>query len=1053
MRIDKIWIDGYGRFENKEVLFAPTVQVVVGPNEQGKSTLRDFIVDMLYGQKKSSTQRSYTPNHALRQPWRNPEKYGGTLVYTLDNLHTIEVRRIFDRKREDVQLFDRTLARDITSEFPKLKNGEPLFAEEHLGIGKELFLSAATVSHFNLDFLGEDNALGQMRERLLALTDTAAESQSAEIALEYLKHRIEQIGKPGSRAKPLPVARAQWEALQSERRIVEKTKQEIAHLEAEKRALAERIAEQQLRMATLEKEKERTRQFELFSKLQKAEELQEEIDRVTSSFFPLSYLRDFPLEQEQDLQRMANAVHMTRASLQSLERDKSDLTKQLESERTKLGEAAALTPIEEPKETEETLEELETRITKLANSIEKLEPDLEATRRLLERAQEDLRQLPDFDSLPPNPIERLNEMAAQFFEKKQSREQQHAALVTLRNQIEEVRKKLVGPHDIFGKIEGLREKIELYKTATRSFEERKKQLQEEIEQYRKEIDATSAAQTHYRNLFLVLLVAALGFGVTAYLSQNWGVYLPSALFGIASVYFLFHWTATIAIGGRARRMVQTITQEQLKTEQEFEATRKPVDELLRNTKCSSIRELEALYENYLSDLRQHEQLTIEYRRQERFLELAKQDAETSFVALQQLVSSYGAELSQESGIQEALSNAIARFHEFRDAKKRYHENKNAYAQLETLLNQTRRHLKEAQDQDRTLSLEVRERLRSHGFKEENRYTSTLKAVRAYRDWCTRIREQQNRLQWLQSQVATLENKIETEKRKCAQQEQALNQFLQQCGAKTAEEWKKLAEQAREYQKKRDLRSTLIDKLDTLLNGETLESLREAVSTLDTDAEPPTKSLAEIEEALAQAREIIETLQHQRHALDIKIAERTAGLRPLSELEESAAQLERRIKELELELEAAQHAYTLIEEIANEQHSRIAPQLATVASQHLAEITGGRYQELLLSRDLTISVRLPQTGKMEENPEQVLSKGTVDQVYFALRLALLDCISRSKEKIPLLLDDPFANYDSERLVRAIGLLKNVGNDRQIILFTCHEHVTRVARVAGIPVFEL
>jgi len=188
-------------------------------------------------------------------------------------------------------------------------------------------------------------------------------------------------------------------------------------------------------------------------------------------------------------------------------------------------------------------------------------------------------------------------------------------------------------------------------------------------------------------------------------------------------------------------------------------------------------------------------------------------------------------------------------------------------------------------------------------------------------------------------------------------------------------------------------------------------------------------------------------------LDIKIAERTAGLRPLSELEESAAQLERRIKELELELEAAQHAYTLIEEIANEQHSRIAPQLATVASQHLAEITGGRYQELLLSRDLTISVRLPQTGKMEENPEQVLSKGTVDQVYFALRLALLDCISRSKEKIPLLLDDPFANYDSERLVRAIGLLKNVGNDRQIILFTCHEHVTRVARVAGIPVFEL
>ena len=69
MKFTKVSIDGYGRFKDREVEISPGLQVVAGPNEQGKSTLRHFIGDMLYGQKRSTVQRLYDESNHLRAPW------------------------------------------------------------------------------------------------------------------------------------------------------------------------------------------------------------------------------------------------------------------------------------------------------------------------------------------------------------------------------------------------------------------------------------------------------------------------------------------------------------------------------------------------------------------------------------------------------------------------------------------------------------------------------------------------------------------------------------------------------------------------------------------------------------------------------------------------------------------------------------------------------------------------------------------------------------------------------------------------------------------------
>ena len=54
----------------------------------------------------------------------------------------------------------------------------------------------------------------------------------------------------------------------------------------------------------------------------------------------------------------------------------------------------------------------------------------------------------------------------------------------------------------------------------------------------------------------------------------------------------------------------------------------------------------------------------------------------------------------------------------------------------------------------------------------------------------------------------------------------------------------------------------------------------------------------------------------------------------------------------------------------------------------------------------------------------------------MRLALIDCLYE-KEKPFVILDDPFVNYDEEKLVDTTKLLKEISNEIQIVYFTCHQ----------------
>lgn len=184
-----------------------------------------------------------------------------------------------------------------------------------------------------------------------------------------------------------------------------------------------------------------------------------------------------------------------------------------------------------------------------------------------------------------------------------------------------------------------------------------------------------------------------------------------------------------------------------------------------------------------------------------------------------------------------------------------------------------------------------------------------------------------------------------------------------------------------------------------------------------------------------------------------MTERSAGLRTLNEVEEERDATIKRQAQLELELQAANHGVTVMQQVTQQRHTKVAPKLAQLASEYLRTITDGAYTELLINQEMQISIRVPQTQALNQDPERMLSKGTVDQIYLSLRLAMVNILSEDAEQIPMVLDDPFAHYDDARVHSAMKLMAEVGQHSQVLLFTCREDVVRAAVALGTPVLHI
>ena len=117
----------------------------------------------------------------------------------------------------------------------------------------------------------------------------------------------------------------------------------------------------------------------------------------------------------------------------------------------------------------------------------------------------------------------------------------------------------------------------------------------------------------------------------------------------------------------------------------------------------------------------------------------------------------------------------------------------------------------------------------------------------------------------------------------------------------------------------------------------------------------------------------------------------------------------------------------------------------IASEIFRELTLGSFDGLRVEEDdnyrpLLVGIR---PGSREGVTVDGMSEGTCDQLYLALRLASLELETAPRNRLPLIVDDILIQFDDARAAAALRILARLGQQRQVIFFTHHEHLLEIA----------
>lgn len=133
-------------------------------------------------------------------------------------------------------------------------------------------------------------------------------------------------------------------------------------------------------------------------------------------------------------------------------------------------------------------------------------------------------------------------------------------------------------------------------------------------------------------------------------------------------------------------------------------------------------------------------------------------------------------------------------------------------------------------------------------------------------------------------------------------------------------------------------------------------------------------------------------------------------------------------------------------------NRFSPELGRRAAEIFADMTGSPWSHILLDREFRLSAEAG--SDPTRRSVQLLSSGTADQLYLAVRLAICEMVLPVEQNAPLILDDALLTFDDERLHKTLDYLVRLGEQRQILLFSCQSReADYLASRSGVHILNL
>jgi uncharacterized protein YhaN len=253
----------------------------------------------------------------------------------------------------------------------------------------------------------------------------------------------------------------------------------------------------------------------------------------------------------------------------------------------------------------------------------------------------------------------------------------------------------------------------------------------------------------------------------------------------------------------------------------------------------------------------------------------------------------------------------------------------------------------------------------------------------------------------------------------------IHSLLEEAGCRDEEGFRALSLQAEEKKvllAKFEAMKTRVNQhtMDIFIGFEFKEDVTKRVNVVG-------QRINELIKEVSSCRKRFASVEHEINLLE----EGTAYSRLLQEVQEKKAELR--------EYTMKWSRFTLARESLNKtidhyQQTKM-PNVIALAEEHFSILTEGIYRTIHVSNE-TIEVER-KDGMRFQAVE--LSQGTKEQLYISIRFALVRSF-RDIYRLPLLIDDGTVNFDRDRTGAFVKLLRTMGKEHQIILFTCHHHIS-------------
>ncbi len=313
---------------------------------------------------------------------------------------------------------------------------------------------------------------------------------------------------------------------------------------------------------------------------------------------------------------------------------------------------------------------------------------------------------------------------------------------------------------------------------------------------------------------------------------------------------------------------------------------------------------------------------------------------------------------------------------------------------------------------------------------------------------------QDRLEGLQAHLEPLERRIAEIEEALARTGRTLDEHLHRLNLETPDALPALQERLRERRETEASLRTLSEQFEHLrrIAGLPDDWMPETVESSPTpEGEPSAENLRrqldEIETDLSRLADEASQLTHD-------LSEKEAAM-PLAVAQGAVeAATDDWVKACE-RFDALVLACHMLERAMKRYQQERQPAIIRTAQHHLRRLTAGKYDTLqtdLLEGSQKLGDIYVVPHRDQQRDSEAFSRGTREQVYLSLRLALCDELGKL-ERLPIILDDVLVNFDDVRLQATADLIADLGRDRQVIYLTCHQATLKAFAERDATVLEL